>query len=112
MPTYDYKCEECGHRFEKMQSFSAPLLKTCPECGQDQLRKVFTPAGIVFKGSGWYINDNRRKGSGSEDSGTSKSTSSSAKTDTNTSAKSDTSTSTSTDSKSTSSSTSKAESAA
>ncbi|NWJ46168.1 MAG: zinc ribbon domain-containing protein [Chloroflexi bacterium] len=112
MPTYDYKCEECGHRFEKMQSFSAPLLKTCPECGQDQLRKIFTPAGIVFKGSGWYINDNRRKGSGSEDSGSSKSTSSSVKTDTTTSAKTDTSTSTSTDSKSTSTSSSKAESAA
>ena len=111
MPTYDYKCEECGHRFEKMQSFSAPLLKTCPECGQDQLRKMFTPAGIVFKGSGWYINDNRRKGSGSEDSGVSKSTSSSAKTDTSASAKTDTSTSTSTDS-SKSTSTSKAESAA
>ncbi len=59
MPTYDYACNNCGHRFEKFQSFSENNLTICPECGVEALRKVFSPSGIVFKGSGWYINDSR-----------------------------------------------------
>jgi putative FmdB family regulatory protein len=66
MPTYDYKCDKCGHRFEKFQSFSESFLKVCPECGDETLRKVFSPSGIVFKGSGWYINDSRSKGGSKE----------------------------------------------
>lgn len=59
MPTYVYECKECGHRFEIFQSFSAEALRTCPECREIALRKVLFPAGVVFKGSGFYVNDSR-----------------------------------------------------
>ncbi|MCL4544793.1 MAG: FmdB family transcriptional regulator [Chloroflexi bacterium] len=58
MPLYEYECKSCGHRFEQYQSFSEPPLTVCPMCGQ-RLRKVLQPVGIVFKGSGWYVNDSR-----------------------------------------------------
>ena len=48
MPTYVYACKNCGHRFEKYQSFSEDSLVSCPECGQDALRKVFDSVGVVF----------------------------------------------------------------
>jgi putative FmdB family regulatory protein len=60
MPTYDYRCEGCGHQFEEMQSFSADPLTTCPKCNQDTLRRLFgTGAAILFKGSGFYETDYR-----------------------------------------------------
>ena len=59
MPIYTYQCENCGVRFERQQSFSDPVLKKCPECLEEALRKVYTPVGIVFKGSGFYSTDNR-----------------------------------------------------
>ena len=59
MPIYTYQCENCGVRFERQQSFSDPVLKECPECLEEALRKVYTPVGIVFKGSGFYSTDNR-----------------------------------------------------
>src|SRR4051794_23644914 len=59
MPTYQYQCVSCGHRFEKFQSFSAEPVKACPVCGEP-VKKVITPAGIIFKGSGWYITDNKK----------------------------------------------------
>jgi putative FmdB family regulatory protein len=59
MPIYTYQCENCGVRFDRQQSFSDPALKKCPECMQETLRKVYTPVGIVFKGSGFYSTDNR-----------------------------------------------------
>lgn len=62
MPTYVYACKNCGHRFEKYQSFSEDSLVTCPECGQDALRKVFDSVGIVFKGSGFYSTDAKTSG--------------------------------------------------
>jgi putative FmdB family regulatory protein len=59
MPTYVYACDSCGKQFEKFQSFKEDPLKVCP-CGQEgQVRRVIQPAGIVFKGSGWYITDSR-----------------------------------------------------
>jgi putative FmdB family regulatory protein len=59
MPTYVYACNSCGKQFEKFQSFKDDPLTVCP-CGQEgQVRRVIQPAGIVFKGSGWYINDSR-----------------------------------------------------
>ena len=61
MPTYVYQCKECGHRFEIFQSFSADPLDTCPECREVALRKVLFPAGVVFKGSGFYVTDSRSK---------------------------------------------------
>jgi putative FmdB family regulatory protein len=67
MPTYEYLCEKCGHEFEKFQSISAKPLKTCPEdlCAQKQWGKgkvrklVSAGAGLLFKGSGFYITDYR-----------------------------------------------------
>ena len=60
MPTYDYVCDACDHRFEEMQSFSAEILKTCPACGKDTLRRLFgTGAAILFKGGGFYETDYR-----------------------------------------------------
>jgi putative FmdB family regulatory protein len=62
MPTYDYRCEACGHAFEEFQSITADPLKTCPECSKDQLRRLIgTGAGIIFKGSGFYETDYRSK---------------------------------------------------
>ena len=60
MPTYQYACTECEHRLEVVQSFSDDPLAVCTACG-GRLRKVFSPVGIVFKGSGFYRNDSRRK---------------------------------------------------
>lgn len=59
MPVYTYRCEECGVQFEVSQRFSDEPLTRCPECGESSLRKVYTPVGIVFKGSGFYATDNR-----------------------------------------------------
>lgn len=63
MPTYEYACRECGHRFDVVQSFSEEPLTVCPSCG-GALRKVFSPAGIIFKGSGYYATDSRAAPSG------------------------------------------------
>lgn len=60
MPTYEYVCKQCGDRFEIFQPFSAKLLKKHEVCG-GPLQKVFHPAGIVFKGSGFYSTDSRSK---------------------------------------------------
>jgi putative FmdB family regulatory protein len=59
LPTYQYACTECGHRFEQFQSFSEDALTTCPECS-GRLRKVFNAVGVVFKGSGFYRTDSRK----------------------------------------------------
>lgn len=66
MPTYEYECLACKQRFERFQKFTDPPVSECPECG-GQVRKVLFPAGVVFKGSGWYITDSR-KSSGSDGS--------------------------------------------
>ena len=58
MPTYEYACRDCGHHLEVVQSFSDPPLQTCERC-KGQLRKVFSAAGIIFKGSGYYVTDSR-----------------------------------------------------
>lgn len=59
MPIYTYRCENCGVQFERKQKFSDAPLKRCPECNKKSLRKVYTPVGIVFKGSGFYATDHR-----------------------------------------------------
>ncbi|GAP22097.1 FmdB family zinc ribbon protein [Leptolinea tardivitalis] len=83
MPVYTYRCESCGVQFEKTQKFSDSPLTRCPECGKKELRKVYTPVGIVFKGSGFYATDHRSP-SGQTRSGSShseeKSTASESKT--------------------------------
>lgn len=60
MPTYQYVCTECGEPLEAVQKFSDDALTECPNCG-GRLRKVFSAAAIVFKGSGFYRNDSRGK---------------------------------------------------
>ena len=69
MPTYEYACTSCGQHVEIFQRLSEPPLETCVACG-GHMRKVFFPAGIVFKGSGFYATDNRSKATSSaSDSG-------------------------------------------
>jgi putative FmdB family regulatory protein len=64
MPLYEYECESCAHRFERIQKFSDPLVDTCPSCG-GPVRKLLSSPAIQFKGSGWYITDYPKKGSDS-----------------------------------------------
>lgn len=59
MPVYTYHCDNCGVQFDATQKFTDNSLTQCPECGKKTLRKVYTPVGIVFKGSGFYATDNR-----------------------------------------------------
>jgi putative FmdB family regulatory protein len=59
MPLYEYECELCGIRFERMQHFKDEPLKECPECC-GSVHRVIQPVGIIFKGSGFYITDNRQ----------------------------------------------------
>lgn len=63
MPTYDYVCAGCGHAFEAFQEMSAKKLRTCPKCRKPRLeRQVGAGAGLIFKGSGFYITDYRKGG--------------------------------------------------
>jgi len=64
MPLYEYECESCGIRFECMQHFKDETLKECPECN-GPVHRVIQPVGIIFKGSGFYITDNRQLSSAS-----------------------------------------------
>jgi putative FmdB family regulatory protein len=60
MPLYEYQCEKCGHRFEKIQKFSDKMVKKCPECGGKVEQMISAPA-VQFKGSGWYVTDYANK---------------------------------------------------
>ena len=68
MPVYEYRCRDCGHEFEIQQSMSDDTLTVCPSCGGD-LRKVFSPVGIAFKGSGFYKNDSGSRSGSSKGDG-------------------------------------------
>ena len=68
MPVYIYRCKNCGVQFEQQQSFKDQPLTRCPECTKKTLVKVFTPVGIVFKGSGFYATDNRSPSGGGRNS--------------------------------------------
>jgi putative FmdB family regulatory protein len=59
MPIYEYECDSCGIRFERMQHFKDEPIKKCPECGCT-VHRVLQPVGIIFKGSGFYITDHRQ----------------------------------------------------
>ena len=59
MPTYEYECEKCGHRFEVFQSMTEPPRKRCPKCRGKVRRLIGGGAGVVFKGSGFYTTDYR-----------------------------------------------------
>ena len=67
MPIYEYACTACGERTEARQSFDDPPLEVCPLCG-GKLRKLYSPVGIVFKGSGFYSTDQKSKKSSGESS--------------------------------------------
>jgi len=88
MPTYQYVCTECGEPLEVVQKFSDDPLTVCPAC-QGRLRKVFSPVGVVFKGSGFYKTDSRSASTASSPA-KSDSKSSETKTDSKSSAKSET----------------------
>ncbi|MFC5907617.1 FmdB family zinc ribbon protein [Streptacidiphilus monticola] len=77
MPTYQYQCTACGHGFEAVQKFSDAALTTCPEC-EGALRKVFSAAAVVFKGSGFYRTDSRGSSSSTASTASSSSSSSSS----------------------------------
>ena len=61
MPTYDYRCDDCGHTFDAFQTMSEDPLKDCPKCGAASLKRLIgSGAGIIFKGSGFYETDYKR----------------------------------------------------
>jgi putative FmdB family regulatory protein len=62
MPLYEYQCKKCHHRFERIQKFSDPHVKKCPDCGGPVEQMVSAPA-VQFKGSGWYVTDYPKKSS-------------------------------------------------
>lgn len=62
MPTYHYRCSDCGHEFDQFQKFSEDPLRDCPSCG-GSVQRVIGAVGVVFKGSGWYITDSRKSSS-------------------------------------------------
>ena len=63
MPTYEYLCSSCGHKFEKFQSITAAPIKKCPHCGKNTAQRLIgTGAGVIFKGSGFYTTDYRSEG--------------------------------------------------
>jgi putative FmdB family regulatory protein len=61
MPLYEYKCKKCQHRFVKIQKFSDPPVKKCPQCG-GAVEQLLSPPAVQFKGSGWYVTDYAKKG--------------------------------------------------
>lgn len=68
MPIYEYECTQCHTRFELKQAWSDEPIQTCPDCA-GTVRRVYYPVGIVFKGSGFYITDNRKNGSARSEAG-------------------------------------------
>jgi putative FmdB family regulatory protein len=62
MPIYTYRCDHCGVQFEREQSFRDAPLQICPECRKKSLKKVISPVGVIFKGSGFYSTDHKSSG--------------------------------------------------
>ena len=94
MPLYEYECDACGKRFERIQKYSDPLADVCPNCGKGPVRKLVSSPAIQFKGSGWYITDYARKDSGKDSGKSTGSSSSSGSSDASKSSSSGTSDST------------------
>jgi putative FmdB family regulatory protein len=86
VPTYQYACTACGHRFDAVQSFSDSALSECPECG-GKLRKLFGSVGVVFKGSGFYRTDSRNGSTASSPAASSSESKSETKSETKTESK-------------------------
>ncbi|NLI97853.1 zinc ribbon domain-containing protein [bacterium] len=72
MPTYEYRCTKCGFRFESFQSISEKPLRSCPECKGDVERLIGSGAGVLFKGTGFYETDYKRKPEGTKKEETTK----------------------------------------
>jgi putative FmdB family regulatory protein len=95
MPLYEYECEACHQRFEKIQKFSDAPIEVCAKCGKGPVKKLLSSPAIQFKGSGWYITDYAKKSgsdagkTGSSSSSSSDSSSSSGESKTSTPASSD-----------------------
>ena len=70
MPLYEYECKKCHHRFERIQKFSDPHVKKCPECG-GPIEQVISAPAVQFKGSGWYVTDYAKKSSAGSSSSSS-----------------------------------------
>jgi putative FmdB family regulatory protein len=68
MPLYEYQCQKCGHRFEKIQKFSDKPIKKCPECA-GRVEQVINAPAVQFKGSGWYVTDYAKSGASSGSDG-------------------------------------------
>lgn len=67
MPTYEYRCSECGYQFEEFQSMKADPLTTCPACNAESLKRLLgAGAGLIFKGNGFYITDYKKNGNGQD----------------------------------------------
>ena len=64
MPTYEYKCESCGHEFEAIQKITASPLQTCPKCKNGKVQRMVYPSAFILKGKGWYVTDYARKDGG------------------------------------------------
>lgn len=65
MPTYDYRCTACGHRFERFESINDDAVKACPKCGKKKAKRMLgTGAGLIFKGSGFYTTDYKKTSGG------------------------------------------------
>jgi putative FmdB family regulatory protein len=79
MPLFEYQCETCGVRFERLQRNRDANLEECPECG-GPVRRLIQPPRIIFKGSGFYVTDNRRSSTGTQRSSTSQASESSGDT--------------------------------
>jgi putative FmdB family regulatory protein len=77
MPLYEYQCDACTKRFERIQKFSDPPVETCPDCG-GTVRKLLSSPAIQFKGSGWYVTDYAKKSSSNDSKQPSSSTDSAA----------------------------------
>lgn len=106
MPLYEYECDACGRRFEKIQKFSDPVVDVCTLCGKGPVRKLLSSPAIQFKGSGWYITDYAQKGkSDSKSDSGSKAAGKSEKGETKSDAKTESKSESKGDSKSDSSST-------
>ena len=82
MPLYEYQCESCTKRFERIQKFSDPPVDVCPHCGQGPVRKLLSSPAIQFKGSGFYITDYAKKSSSEAGSKSSSESTSSSSSDT------------------------------
>jgi putative FmdB family regulatory protein len=98
MPLYEYQCKACGVRFDRQQSFKDDPIRVCPECEGDVYR-VIGATGVIFKGSGFYINDSKKASSSTVSAGSKPSESGDSKPDAKSDAKADTKAETKTDAK-------------